>query len=122
MGVPLMRELRQAEAAIARALEYQRSLPTRYIGKPYEQADLNAVVDIRQALEELLGLVSRKEHILATTDIDWSLQHPLACRPDMLACPVHKAMMAVADPPVPSGRWIVRLAGGELLYEREASS
>jgi hypothetical protein len=30
-----------------------------------------------------------EKHILDLTEESWSLQHPLACRPDLLQCAVH---------------------------------
>jgi hypothetical protein len=49
-------------------------------------------------------------HILERDDDRWTLQHPLDCRPDLIACPVHQTVEDDADDgahPETPGRYVV---------------
>jgi hypothetical protein len=57
-------------------------------------------------------------HILEVTETDWSLQHPLSCRPNLLDCPFHAATkcLMVESPPEAPGRWAIEFArSGQLV-------
>lgn len=59
-------------------------------------------------------------HVVEFTDEGWAIQHPLACRDDMLGCQFHKYIRNDAkhrgEPPVAPGRYYVTLTP-ELAFE-----
>jgi hypothetical protein len=62
-------------------------------------------------------------HVIALAERGWTLQHPLACRPDLFKCPVFAAAAALSVPPdfVP-GLYVVDLDDvGELVVRGAAS-
>lgn len=59
-------------------------------------------------------------HILETTGTDWSLQHPLSCRPNLLDCPYHTASKRLIESSFAPGLWVVQLVKGELVRVRKA--
>lgn len=54
--------------------------------------------------------------------VDWGLQHPLACRPNLTSCPVHVAASTQMsrDPLVPGTYEVGVDAGGKLTIAEEA--
>lgn len=53
-----------------------------------ERHDCQATRDRLAELERSFG----PDHIVDLGPGDWTMQHPLACRPDLLACPFNAAM------------------------------
>lgn len=43
------------------------------------------------------------EHVIEFTDQGWTIMHPIACRPDLFACPVNRA---AGDRIEQRGQWI----------------
>lgn len=52
-----------------------------------------------------------REHYIDFDETGWAIQHPLACRPNLLDCGLHHAITLAAagwdEPPRPPGRYIV---------------
>lgn len=44
-------------------------------------------------------------HVVNVTRTEWALQHPQACRPDLLSCPMHAFWISSGPPEVPPGRY-----------------
>ncbi len=69
------------------------------------------------------------QHIVELRESGWTIQHPLACRPDLFACPVNRAAERdLAEPPGVLGRFEVtvndlddRLLIGDRIDVDEAS-
>ena len=84
-----------------------------WAGKVFENRWLAAATRIallseRKAALELAQLIGPDYHVVDVQPDGWAIQHPLACRPDLISCPVHRAAMAQwSDPPGPVGRWRV---------------
>lgn len=52
------------------------------------------------------------EHVIEFTDEGWTIMHPVACRPDLFACPVNRAAGDMVRSPVPrNGRYACALDG-----------
>jgi hypothetical protein len=71
--------------------------------------------DLQQAVRDLLSRVAVLEsaiadpyHYITFDEHGWAIQHPLACRPHMLYCEVHKWMRKNTDGPPPPGLGIYR--------------
>lgn len=64
-------------------------------------------------------------HVVELGETGWAIQHPLACRPNLLDCPTHRAVDTFMDarvgPPVDPGRYVVVVgAGGGVKFVRLA--
>lgn len=57
------------------------------------------------------------EHVVEFSHDAYGLQHPVACRPALLSCPVHLALAGLAAPDREPGRYAVALVDGELVYD-----
>lgn len=61
-------------------------------------------------------------HVYEQRPDGWSVKHPLACRDEMLDCPVHLAASAYQSAPVKPGRWRVEIGpDGDLDFAAFAS-
>ncbi len=63
-----------------------------------------------------IRLVLEEEHVVEFRSTDFGLQHHIDCRPNLLACPVYKALQELDGPPLPPGRYPVWLVDDELRY------
>lgn len=73
--------------------------------------------ELEEEIERLQELLGPEHHVFETNPSGWAIQHPPACRPDMLACPISQASMEFDEPPVPDGRWRVEIDGhGDLQF------
>lgn len=65
-------------------------------------------------------MVDDTRHVVEFRDSGWSMQHPLACRPNLLDCEIHSVVSHDMDkatgPPAPLGRYYVRIEEGEPVY------
>jgi hypothetical protein len=66
---------------------------------------------------DLLDIIDRldKPHVIHLREEGWEIQHALACRDDMLGCPVHVACVQFADwdrSEIPPGRYLITVEGG----------
>lgn len=55
-------------------------------------------------------------HVVDFTDTGWTMQHPLACRSGLFACPVNVALdtYTAGPPPAGPGRYPVELGADDL--------
>lgn len=72
----------------------------------------------RNAETELAKMLGGDDHIIEVGDEgEWGVKHPLTCRPDVLGCAVHVALMK-DEPAVPAGMWRVEISdAGNLSFE-----
>ncbi|MGW5556879.1 DUF6085 family protein [Micromonospora sp. NPDC003944] len=49
-------------------------------------------------------------HIIEFRPAGWTIKHPLACRPNLFACPFNRAALALDSPPAKYGRYVVDLS------------
>ena len=65
----------------------------------------------RDALRVELAALDDPRHIVEFGDDNWSMQHPIKCRPDLIGCIVNQAVTddAFDGPPEPEGRYVVTL-------------
>lgn len=62
-------------------------------------------------------------HRVEISKFTWTLQHPAECRPDLLSCPVTKALSQSGVSGVDDGVWGVELDGDKKLnFAREAAT
>ena len=60
--------------------------------------------------DELKALIGPECHVFESRDDGgWSLKHPLACRDEMLDCPIHQECSKFYEAPVEAGRWRIEL-------------
>jgi hypothetical protein len=66
---------------------------------------------LRAEVDRLRALMAGEDHILHCDDVGWAIQHPIACRPDLLSCPFNDALNLYMDGPPPEGigRYVVTL-------------
>ena len=64
----------------------------------------------------LASIIGPTYHVFEQAGNEHSLQHPVACRPDLLGCEVQKLTAKLTEPPVPDGRYRVDLSDGELVF------
>jgi hypothetical protein len=119
-GGALVYELAQVE---------KRWGPTRLVGESSaELAEVAAVGGrLAEELEAARGEIARLtalvgddngQHVIEFRADGWTIMHPLACRPDLFACPVNRvAGVGLTEPPAALGRYEVSLndAGDQLL-------
>jgi hypothetical protein len=68
-------------------------------------------------LRILLG--DSPEHVIQITDDGWTIMHPIACRPDLFACPVNRAAGDRLKTPIgPNGRYVCSLEDGQFTIGR----
>jgi hypothetical protein len=60
------------------------------------------------------ALDNQPYHVLDVTETGWTLKHPLDCRPELFACPTHRAADELDGPPAAPGRYRVDLVDGQL--------
>lgn len=71
---------------------------------------------IKAAADHLRTFIGDVDHVIEFRITHWTLQHPLACRPDLLSCPftdevVHD-MVGRHTAPAPPGLYVLTLAEG----------
>jgi hypothetical protein len=75
--------------------------------------DVLALLDVLDEAEKreavLRDLLGPDYHVYEQREDGWSIKHPIACRDEMLDCPVHKAVSLFHAPPVAPGRYRVEL-------------
>lgn len=72
----------------------------------------------REAVSEgdrLAEALREDRHVVEFREDGWGLQHPVLCRPDLIGCPVNRALQALNHPTV-LGRFRVHLEDGHLRY------
>lgn len=75
---------------------------------------LGHVPALERAVQAVLKALGDKPyHVIEYGEEAFTLQHPLTCRPDLLACPFSRAR--VAGPEVELGRYGVTLVDGDLV-------
>ncbi len=57
--------------------------------------------------------IAQREHIIEVRPTSYGVQHPIACRPHLLECPVEIAMSELQAHPGPPGLYVGGLPGGE---------
>ena len=74
------------------------------------------VKQLEEALAQV-GYTSDGRHIIDFDEQGWAIQHPVECRPQLLDCPVNRAMMFVSRPPTEGeGRYYVSMDEEDHLY------
>lgn len=70
-----------------------------------------------EVVRDLLDLIDRLDqpHMIQVRPTGWEILHAIACRTDMLGCPVHVACVEAGwtEPPVSPGRYLVEVVDGE---------
>lgn len=78
---------------------------------------------IRFAVAILAALDDDPEHIIDLRADGWTIKHPLACRPDLFACPVNRAAERdlTEQPAMPAGQYrcLVGADGAFVVIEPE---
>ena len=101
-----------------RIAELERLLADTRVPQTYAQLDLlreafPALLAERERLraenERLTKLLGPDYHVYEQREDGWSLKHPVACREEMLDCPVHLAASQYDEPPVEPSRYRVEL-------------
>lgn len=75
---------------------------------------LGLIARLRAAEAELVKIDRR--HIVTFSRTGYGLQHPLPCRPNLLGCPVHKALARRRSIDRPPGKYVVTLVDKHLVY------
>jgi len=87
----------------------------------HARTDLPAALDLLdekdREIARLRATLGEQRHIVDVTATQFGLQHPVECRPDLLACPVRIALNALDGPPMPVGRYVVTLDDDGLHYD-----
>lgn len=83
----------------------------------HPERDVRALLDEVKALREVIG---EQRHIVDIGSESFGLQHPIGCRPNLLACPVGAALHALDGPPAAVGRYVVTLTDGVIALEQLA--
>lgn len=76
-----------------------------------------------QVVRDLLDIIDRldKPHVIRVRETGWEIQHAIACREDMLGCPIHVACAGAWDePPVAPGRYLITVEDGRPVIGEEA--
>lgn len=76
--------------------------------------------DLLAEVDRLKALVDDDRHIVEIREHDFSLQHPVDCRPDLIGCAVNQALNNTDwwddQPTIEYGRHVVELTGGVLVF------
>lgn len=68
------------------------------------------------SVREQQVLDSMDIHIVEFTEDEYALQHPIACRPDLLSCRYQKRLKRESSPMMGPGRYWMDFGGGEYAF------
>ena len=84
-----------------------------HTGEGYTHVPPHGEGALRDCVRELVD----DTHVFELVNGEWSIKHPVACRPNLLGCPVHMLVQAQKSfgPPIPEGRFRVDVVDGDVL-------
>lgn len=85
-------------------------------GEAYQQDGLGGKQAMERAVQAVLKwLGDRPYHVIEYGEDKFVIQHPLTCRPNLLACPASQAGVHEDDVPDELGRYAVTVVDGRLV-------